>query len=719
LIALLIGLAPASSVWPGAGRLQYSTALAAASATASATAASATASATAASADTAATAASAASNTAASVGASAAAASTGSPGVQPLMISSSDRGASLVKDGLSPGPGAGYPSDVQGHWAAPEIASAISAGYVTGYPDSSFRPNAGVTRAEFTTMIALAFQLGAVSTAQDGCSFRDVHPGDWFDSAVQAAVSSGCVSGYPDHTFRPQRAVNRQEASCILSQALQLQGTGTLNFPDSGRIGAWARPFVARLAARGIIGGYPDGTLRPTQVISRAEAVVLISKALAAQGAPGGNPIQPADGSAAQGPAASRGQAVALNVRVNQGPDGVGVEVVVNQNVACQVYEQQNPQRLAVTVPGVTVVRSPLEIDVGAGGVDKVTTSWSGGGSGAAEVDISFTAPVPLTYYNTQERPGGMLITVPPQIYKIETAPVSDFLAVNLWATAPLDYQASVQSNPSQIVFAFPGFSLCPGLQRWQQRVNTAGVESLQLGEPRPMAAQLVAQAAPGIVYSGDNSTDGQQLVLRLQQGAGPVPPGGQSNLAGKTIVLDPGHGGNDPGALGPDGVQEKSVNLAIASKAAEILRQQGADVIMTRTGDTNPDLYARPDLANKDGADVFVSIHANSAGNRSTGGTGTYTYAPPGTSLGRQRAARLRLADDLQESLLAALGLHSCGIFERNFAVLRCSNMPAALVEVAFISNPREERLLNDAGWQEQAAAGIASGITRFLTGS
>ncbi len=614
-------------------------------------------------------------------------------------------------------PPGGSPADVQGNWAAAEISKAIAAGYAKGYPGGMFRPNAAVTRAEFATMVDLAFQL---TTVQGGSHFRDVTPGDWFSSSVDTAAANGFVKGYPDGTFRPQREVNRQEASCMLAQVLQLSD-GNLNFPDAGSISGWAKPFVAGLEAQGIISGYPDGTMRPDQVISRAEAVVLINKALASLAGAradetGGN-VQ--NGSGTPGAQPSRSQAVVLNVGVGQDQNGVEVEIAVNQEVYCQLTEQQTPQRLLVTVPGITVVRSPLEIDVGAGGLDKVTTSWSDS-SGTAQIEISFADWAPLlTYYKSPEQPGGILITVPPQIYKIDAYPVSDFLTVNIWATSALNYQASSSPQPSQIDFTFPGFSLSPGLQGWRQQFAVDGVNSLQLSEPQAAMAGLVAQTQSDTVYSADSSSDVRELVLRIQEGAGTQGvPVAQGNLHENCIVLDPGHGGDDSGAIGPYGVEEKWVTLAIATKTAEILRQQGYDVIMTRDGDTNPDLYSRPEVANQNSAAVFVSIHANWISNPSIGGTGTYTYAPPGTPLGQQRGARLRLANDLQNALLASIGLHNCGIFEDRFAVLRCCDVPAALVEVAFLSNPHEERLLNQSSFQQQAAAGIASGITGFLSG-
>jgi len=137
--------------------------------------------------------------------------------------------------------------------------------------------------------------------------------------------------------------------------------------------------------------------------------------------------------------------------------------------------------------------------------------------------------------------------------------------------------------------------------------------------------------------------------------------------------------------------------------------------VILTRATDTDVGLRERAEIANKRGADVFVSIHSNASYKPDIGGTATYTLARDSSAY--QREERLYLAQLLQEELVAALGLRDIGVLQENFAVLKYTQMPAALVEIAFISNPFEEQLLADPGFQARAAAAIARGIVRFLT--
>lgn len=181
-----------------------------------------------------------------------------------------------------------------------------------------------------------------------------------------------------------------------------------------------------------------------------------------------------------------------------------------------------------------------------------------------------------------------------------------------------------------------------------------------------------------------------------------------------KIAVIDPGHGGRDPGAIGPTGLQEKVITLPVAKRVAEILQGAGIDARLTRDSDKHfatslsADLSARAKIANQAGASVFVSIHCNSSTNWSA--TGTETYHFPGSAEGQ------RLAGCLQRQLVTTLGLKDRGVKQENFAVLRESAMPAALVELAFISNPQEEEVLKSAEAQEKAAWAIAQGIGEYL---
>ena len=213
-------------------------------------------------------------------------------------------------------------------------------------------------------------------------------------------------------------------------------------------------------------------------------------------------------------------------------------------------------------------------------------------------------------------------------------------------------------------------------------------------------------------------------------------------------IVIDPGHGGKDPGAIGPSGIKEKDIQLPIAHKLAVLLRENlDVEVYLTREGDEFISLDRRTEIANLLKGDLFISIHANAAWDARARGVETFynSHYPYGegaeevairenTALAaegipsqtktiiwdliqnqyRQKSKELSLV--VQEKLAEALNLTNRGVKSAPFYVLRGANMPAILTEVGFISNPWEERQLKNVRFQEIIASGIYKGIAIYL---
>lgn len=174
-------------------------------------------------------------------------------------------------------------------------------------------------------------------------------------------------------------------------------------------------------------------------------------------------------------------------------------------------------------------------------------------------------------------------------------------------------------------------------------------------------------------------------------------------------IFIDPGHGGNNPGAKGPNGIYEANVNLDISLKLGRILSSWGYDIEYSRTTDKTVSLSERARMANEWGANYFVSIHCNSNENPAISGTSTYFY--------RAGTIAESFALTVNNSLVRQIERKNLGIIQANFAVLRLTRMPAILVETAFISNPEEARLLATNTFRQNCAIGIANGIAEFTT--
>jgi N-acetylmuramoyl-L-alanine amidase len=215
-------------------------------------------------------------------------------------------------------------------------------------------------------------------------------------------------------------------------------------------------------------------------------------------------------------------------------------------------------------------------------------------------------------------------------------------------------------------------------------------------------------------IFSGNNAPSDTAKVVK------PLPPKnsgsiqGNGTLRGKVIVVDPGHGGHNPGAVA-NGVQEADVNLAVSLLLRDKLQKEGATVIMTRQADQpvasknstlGQELQARVDIAEKNRADLFVSVHANSNPQKNI--AGAMTFYP------QNRSSQLAL--DVQNALVDQTGAVDKGTSPATFYVLRKTSMPSILVETGFLTNAKEASNLSNSAYQNKIAQGIFNGIARYL---
>lgn len=222
-----------------------------------------------------------------------------------------------------------------------------------------------------------------------------------------------------------------------------------------------------------------------------------------------------------------------------------------------------------------------------------------------------------------------------------------------------------------------------------------------------------------------------------------------QLGLKVRRVIIDPGHGGHDTGAIGKNGTREKDITLAISQKLADELKERGLEVILTRDEDRYVKLEDRAQFANDSRGDLFISVHCNSAVNRKLHGVETYTLNISADRYSIRLAARensstekgisdlqfiladlatkantgesTRLASQVQKSLVGQLShdysnVKDLGTKEALFYVLLGVKMPAILVETSFLSNADEEERLNDEDYQDSVAQSIAQGVEDFL---
>lgn len=215
-------------------------------------------------------------------------------------------------------------------------------------------------------------------------------------------------------------------------------------------------------------------------------------------------------------------------------------------------------------------------------------------------------------------------------------------------------------------------------------------------------------------IFGGSSSSGGKPPVTTPPptSGGGPVIDSGV--LRGKVIVVDPGHGGSNPGAVAND-TRESDNNLAVSLKLRDKLRQAGAKVIMTRDNDRTvapagsslgQELQARVDIAEANNADLFVSIHSNSNPDPSI--AGAMTFYPSGKSS--------ELALEVQSALVRETAAVDKGTQPETFYVLRNTSMPSILVEMGFVSNAAEAAKLQSDAYRGRIAQGVFTGIVKYL---
>lgn len=365
-----------------------------------------------------------------------------------------------------------------------------------------------------------------------------------------------------------------------------------------------------------------------------------------------------------------------------------------------QVRYLREPDRVAIDFPGARMTPlAPAELPSSqlppqAADVSRVRTGQYDANTARVVLDLKARRPAAV-----QGVPGGVAVRLPPYVTGVNWTQSAAATRVEVHTSQPAQATATVDPSGPRLTLALAG--VVPGPD--PIRVTADGKAAFRTlaidpaaGPQDPARVQLDLPYYVG--HRLQTADGGRTVVLELDV----------SPVSGRQIWLDPGHGGRETGAIGRAGTLEKDVNLAVARLLRGLLVQAGADVRMTRDSDVAVGLYARPQMSSAAGADAFVSIHSNAAGTPEAGGTETYYWSNHPNS-------RL-LAECIQRAVVEALGLRDRGVRTNNYVVLRENRVPAALVELAFLSNPAEERLLADPAFQRRAAEGIREGLMDYF---
>lgn len=181
-----------------------------------------------------------------------------------------------------------------------------------------------------------------------------------------------------------------------------------------------------------------------------------------------------------------------------------------------------------------------------------------------------------------------------------------------------------------------------------------------------------------------------------------------------RIIVIDPGHGGRDPGAV-HNNTYEKDINLSVSLKLNNRLKDLGYNTIMTRDNDTFVELKERAAIANRNQADLFISIHSNSIANPNTSGIQVLYHSKDKANVKKEET--LALAKIMMEELTKGTGAQDKGLIPReNTVVIRDTSMPSVLIELGFLTNPEEAKLLKDEDYQNLLVESIIKGIEKYF---
>jgi len=346
-------------------------------------------------------------------------------------------------------------------------------------------------------------------------------------------------------------------------------------------------------------------------------------------------------------------------------------------------------------------------------------------------------------------------------IRRLQIDPKSNGTLVTLWLDEPLTFELST-SRPNWLHLSLFGGNLNPGeINSLQQIGHVQEIRAYQFPDCAQISLKLKEESISYKAYA-QSEPDRILLSLRTETSARWNASQGLIRARGfeteraqnpvDVVVIDPGHGGKDPGAIGPSGLQEKEVVLDICKRLASLLQTRlGINVLLTREDDTFISLSGRTKMANAEGADLFVSVHANASKRRSANGFETYFLAEAKNDAGRAAAilenSALRferpeasmegmsdldfilydmvqnefhqeseyLASIIQEQLDDQLSINNRRVNQAPFYVLNGAYMPAVLVETAFISNPEEEALLKKRWFRQKIAEALYESVRTF----
>lgn len=301
------------------------------------------------------------------------------------------------------------------------------------------------------------------------------------------------------------------------------------------------------------------------------------------------------------------------------------------------------------------------------------------------------------------------------QIQSIGLSPDGDRLLIR--TNQPFEYRTERDRGSDNLNIIIPAAELAeripnPDLNR------DSPLRRVRLRQETDGSVVIQVEPMSGVRVGEVNEVTRQVLAVELQRPRTPAPSPTRPapsvgdlpslNNSRLTVVLDPGHGGRDPGAVGIGGMEEEDIVLDVSQQVAQLLEQQGVQVVMTRNADVEVDLAPRVQIAERANATIFVSIHANalSMSRPDVNGIETFYASSAGARLGRV----------IHDNMVPVSGMRDRGLKSARFYVIRNTSMPAVLLELGFVTGAEDAPRLADPQWRARMSAAIARGILQYL---
>lgn len=616
--------------------------------------------------------------------------------------------------------------DIDGHWGRVDIVKALDKGYVNGYPGNVFKPNDMVSRAEFIKMLDVVFLVPMEGT---GCQYKDVGENKWYAKYIWAAVKAGYMGIYSADSLKPELPISRQDAAALITDLTGITGGNEVKaFKDAAQIADYAKEQVNTLVSAGIMNGDTNGSFRPEDGISRAEAVALINRTMVYNMSEHLNSTLEVKGSV---------------VNIRSGPDtayAVLTKAYQGDSLTASLRSSNSWYRVMVDNKTGWISGEYVE-EVNSTGNNTDTSNISNNTAGKSneagattgnEKDISNSDQSDTN--NVEEisfKPVNSILAVTGSVVNIRSGPGTSYNVIAKTYLGNKLTASLLSSNNWYVVMTggVPGWisadyvklvtvdnTVTNGNTIISSNTNTNGNSAQGVESEADRGTVKTDRGGDIDIYRPTGDTEDINTQLDGNE-TGIVPPTGSDYVNNnRLIVVDAGHGGYDSGAVGVSGTFEKDINLSIALKLSELLKSSGYEVLLTRSDDTFIPLKERSVIADNAKAGLFISIHCNATDSHDGYGIETYTQKELYKPVFEHQEECIYLAALVQKELVEALGLHDRGIKKKNLSVCRETNAPTVLIETAFIDNQAEELLLNDQAFQNKAAEAIKRAVDKYF---